>query len=86
MMPTNVRSAKFHQPITLGKERAITSINLDQENDGKKYQLRFSGGFLVITSIETSDRAFVGLANICYLIADEETENKPVTQKKVKKS
>ncbi len=64
-----IESVSFHQPVRLCKTQ-ITRVDSDRD---KKYELSFVEGLVKIKrlDVDESNVAYVGLANVVYMITSE---------------
>lgn len=78
-----VKQVRFHQGIRVGK-KLISSLNLDNKVEAAEHDVVFSGGLLKISKKKTKGATYVGLANICYMVCeDDDVVNTPVEQEVV---
>lgn len=78
-----VKQVRFHQGIRVGK-KLISSLNLDNKVEAAEHDVVFSGGLLKISKKKAKGATYVGLANICYMVCeDDDVVNTPVEQQVV---
>jgi len=83
-----VKQVRFHQAIRM-KSQVLQSINIENKAEAQKFDLNFVSGLLRVKSKKTGMVAYVGLANICYMIVEEDkvvntpVENEVVSNEKV---